>query len=202
MAKIRVCGPKTKVPNDAFVINTTSRGKNPDFLGLSPFFLGPVPIWDPKFGIFAKNMENAWQFSKVYKKHVGENGFPTPEWLFWALRGFQDDYAHRYPMGKGAKPEFSFWNGEKLDYVAARKKIYCPLYAEAVKKTNSFEKLAKIVKNPENDQKTVWLWDFDGYDYTKMDISLKKVINDPYRSMGHAFVLAMLLQGEPWWLER
>lgn len=196
MAKIRICGPKSRIPDDAFVINTTSRGKDPDFLGLSPFFLGPVPIWDEKYNIWAKNMENAWQFSKVYAKHIDEDGNPTKSWLIWALKGFGDTYAHRYPMGRGQKPEYSFWNGEKLDYVSARKKIYCPLYANAVKKTKSYQKLAEILKNRPGE---VWLWDFDGYDYTQMGISLEKVLNDPYRSMGHAFVLAMALENKEFW---
>ncbi len=40
------------------------------------------------------------------------------------------------------------------------------------------------------------LWDYDGYDYLSMDMSLKDVLNDPSRPMGHAFVLASLIQDE------
>jgi hypothetical protein len=35
-------------------------------------------------------------------------------------------------MGRGAKPEYSLWDGERLDYIEARKRIYAPLYARAV----------------------------------------------------------------------
>ena len=35
--------------------------------GLSPFFLGPIPMYG---GLEAKNMENAWQFSKVYTLYL------------------------------------------------------------------------------------------------------------------------------------
>lgn len=41
------------------------------------------------------------------------------------------------------------------------------------------------------------LWDFDGYDHQALGISLAEVIEDPRRKMGHAFVLAMLLEGHP-----
>jgi hypothetical protein len=32
----------------------------------------------------------------------------------------------------GAKPEYSYWDGKKYGYVAARKRIYAPLYASLV----------------------------------------------------------------------
>jgi hypothetical protein len=39
------------------------------------------------------------------------------------------------------------------------------------------------------------LWDFDGYDYQAFGLTFDQVINDPVRKMGHAFVIAMLLEG-------
>lgn len=124
---------------------------------LSPFFLGPVPLYD---GLVAKNVENAWQYSKVpplegqcwscdgltltrrthvsvvqvYKQHTDPvTGEPTAEYWAWAKEGWANPKPVRFPMGRGAKPEYSYWEGKKYGYVAARKKIYCPLYASLVR---------------------------------------------------------------------
>ena len=92
-------------------------------------------------------------------------------------------------MGKGAKPLYSYWDGEKLDYVEARKKIYIPLYSNAVKKTEAFAKLSEIYQK----EGTITLWDFDGYNHHALNMSYNDVINCSTKKMGHAFVLAMLL---------
>ena len=43
-------------------------------------------------------------------------------------------------------------------------------------------------------ERDVWLWDFDGYDHIRYGLSIEQVIDDPYKTMGHAFVLYALLQ--------
>jgi len=171
------------------VINTTSRSNNwsKEF---SPFTLGPVTLYG---GYCAKNVENAWQFSKVYKEHTDANGEPTKDYFNWAKKGWGDTYAHRYPMGKGSVPLYSYWDGEKLDYIEARRKIYAPLYAKAVIHTNAFDQLFHIYQSGD----TFALLDFDGYDYLSLGMNLKDVANDPKRKMGHAFVLANLLENKP-----
>jgi hypothetical protein len=183
---IKVIGPKDK--HVGSYINTTSRAGDWQ-QGLSPFFLGPVTLYN---GYVAKNVENAWQFAKVYQNHVDSNGDPTPQYFKWAQNGWNSSYAYRYPMGKGAIPQYSYWDGQKLSYIEARKKIYIPIYAKAVYNTSAFQQLkAEYLKNG-----TITLWDFDGYDYLSLGMTLGQVINNPYRKMGHAFVLAMLLSGK------
>lgn len=183
---IRIIGPKNK--NDGQYINTTSRSDNWS-KGLSPFFVGPVDLWG---GHVALNLENAWQYSKVYSGYVDDNGEPSPYWFAWAKKGWDDSVAHRYPMPKGIKPLYSYWDGKHLDYVEARMRIYIPLYGNAVRKTTAFKKLQEVY-DMNND---ITLWDFDGYDYIKLGHSLEQVSKDPNRKMGHAFVLAMLLTGQ------
>lgn len=156
---------------------------------LSPFVLGPVKAFA---GAEAKNFENFWQFHKVYKCHLDREGEPTLEWYDWHNKGFMDTRAHRYPRGKGAVPEYSFWNGEHLGYVDARKKIYAPIYARFVIQTDAFRRLKEIYESG----KIVVLRDYDAYDHIKLGMSLKGVINNPNRKCGHAFVLAMVLTGE------
>ena len=134
--KVKVISFKDPTP-DGLIINTTSRSKNWS-RGLSPFFLGPLKLYD-EYKSF--NVENGWQYSKVYKIFVGEDGEPTKDYFDWAIKGWNKKWANRYPMGKGAVPEYSYWAGEKLGYIKARKKIYIPLYSRAVRYTSAYQKL-------------------------------------------------------------
>lgn len=184
---IRVIGPNHPVPEDALVINTTSRSLTWS-RSLSPFFLGPVDLYG---GYASINVENAWQFSKVFEYYTDEQGEPDERYFKWAKDGWDDTKAHRYPMGKGVKPLYSYWNGEKLTYVEARQRIYIPLYAVAVQKTSAFAKLKKMHEEGQD----LYLWDFDSYDHKACNMSFEQVITDPNKKMGHAFVIAMLLEG-------
>lgn len=192
MPKVRVLGPRDRPSPEGRVINTTSRASGPDSWsrGLSPFFLGPVSLYEGAVTSEAKNVENAWQFAKVYAQHTDAEGNPTEEYFQWAREGWEHTRAFRYPMGKGAVPEYSWWAGEKLTYVEARKQIYVPLYTRAVVRTAAFQKLLELAQGPQE----LWLWDFDGYDHVSLGMTLKEVLNEPRRKMGHAFVLAMILE--------
>lgn len=133
-------------------------------------------------------MENAWQYSKVYKKHISENGWPNEAWKAWAKLGFENTKAVRYPMGRGAVPEFSYWNGERFSYTEARKHIYLPLYMAAVNK-DAFLELCKLYET----YRKLFLWDFDGYNRKFFNMSPDDVLNSPDRKMGHAFVIERML---------
>lgn len=175
---ITVIGPRSR---EVDFIDTTSRSRTWS-RGLSPFFLGPVKLYGD---YTARNVENAWQFSKVYSEH----GEPNADYFAWAEKGWRDTKAHRYPMGRGRKPLYSYWDGEKLGYVEARKRIYIPLYASAVEKSAVFRVLLETYLKAE----TLTLWDYDGYDHRSLGMTLKDVANSAEKKMGHAFVLAMLL---------
>ena len=94
-------------------------------------------------------------------------------------------------MGKGRKPEYSWWNGKRLSYTEARKEIYIPLYSQSVSQTDAFHELKEVHESEED----IWLWDFDAYDHRALGMSWDDVIDCETRKMGHAFVLAMLLEG-------
>lgn len=170
-------------------VNTTSRTPVPWQRQLSPFHLGPCPLYERAGLREARFMENAWQYAKVYRGYDHQGG-PARDYWPWAREGWDHRRAVRYPMGKGAVPEFSWWDGEALGYVDARKKIYVPLYTKAVIKTAGFAELLRVYR----EFGELTLWDFDGYDHHKLGMSLKDVLNDPTRKMGHAFVLAMMLE--------
>lgn len=172
--------PKTEGP----IISTVSVAGHP-WAGLSPFLIGPVDLYG---GHSSWNMENAWQYSKVYPIYA--NGLePSESYFSWAMKGWSQQKAVRYPMGRGAKPAYSWWDGKALSYVEARKKIYVPLYAEAVQQTSAWRELKRLYK----ESKELTLLDYDAYDHKLLGYSLTEVLNNPKRKMGHAFVLMMLL---------
>ena len=187
---VNVCGFRD-TPKDKKVINTTSRSTTWS-RGLSPFFCGPVDLYDI---YVAQNVENAWQYAKVYDKFVDVNQNPDESYFIWAQTGWNKKTADRYPMGKGAKPLYSYWDGKQLPYIEARKEIYAPLYSLAVEKTDAYTQLKELYETGEE----IWLWDFDGYDFRKKGMTYEEVLLNPKRKMGHAFVLAMMLEGQRVW---
>lgn len=186
-APIMVINPKYQSGENDTVINTTSRSTTWS-RGLSPFYVGPISLYG---GYVAQNMENAWQFSKVYYNHIDENENPTKEYFEWAKQGWADTKAHRYPAGRENKALFSYWNGEKLSYVEARQKIYIPLYAEAVRKTDAFRILQTLHSTMTS---TLYLWDFDAHNMPP-GCDYEKLYTNPNIKFGHGYVLAMLLEG-------
>lgn len=164
-------------------IDTTSHGRNKD---LSPFFLGPLNTYVD--GLMAQNVENLWQYSKVYPEFVDGDNIKD-EYYEWRNQGWTTKRANRYPMGKGKAPLFALWGSERLDYIPARKKIFIPSYARMVRNTRSMWFIQEKLYNGHD----VVLRDFDGYDFVKLGMTLKDVVNDPTRTMGHAFVLAMII---------
>lgn len=188
--KIVVTGPRERgsTPPDAVVVDTTSRSATSWSRAFSPFYLGPVDLYD---GHVARTLENGWQYAKVYADQLGADGNPNEAYWAWAKTGWGKMRADRYPQGKGAKPVFCWWNGQKLRYIEARLKVYFPLYRDAVRKTEAFNQLVRLARD-----RTIVLWDFDGFDHQTIGLSLANVLLDDSRPMGHAFVLkAMLLYG-------
>jgi hypothetical protein len=191
-ATVQVVHKWATVPNQGQpgvqVIDTTS-SSNDWRRDLSPFFLGPCQLYG---GYTAQNMENAWQYAKVYTQHI-QNGEPTKDYWKWATKGWADPTARRYPMGRGAIPEYSLWDGQKLGYIEARKIIYGPLYAEAVQQTAGWQQLVHLY----NTSQELYLRDWDGWSMSKHGMSsLSDVLNNSRRKMGHAFVLKMLLEND------
>lgn len=190
-ATIQVVGMRQKIDTTgAYVVNTCSNSATSWQRGLSPFLLGPCHLFD---GYMAHNMENAWQFTKLYRQHAHEDDTPTPSWWDWAINGWNEERAIRYSMGRGARPLHAWWDGEPLGYIDARKRIYGPLYKEAVEKSPAWPVLQQLYAVK---QKLI-LRDFDGYDYTKKKMTLTDVLNEPKREMGHSFVLTMMLLNDP-----
>lgn len=200
MSRILVLPKNAHIPYDierrfnVLDIDVTSHsktyGKN-----LSPFFLGgkkdPVLVPD---GRKAQNVENAWQYLKVYAEHLNSKSNIKKSWWEWSSEGFGLVRAVRYPMGKGAVPQFSFCAGERLPYIEARKRLYAPMYAKHAAKTKAF----RVLQESYQDEETfLIIRDFDAYNHRQFKMSFDQVMNNPHRKMGHGFVLAMMLETCP-----
>jgi hypothetical protein len=196
MGRITVIGPQDEAPTGRtapLIFNTTSRSKDWG-KAFSPFILGPVLLYPP---FYALNVENGWQYAQCYSKHLDAGTkLPTQDYWRWAQAGWASPKARRYPMGKGMPPLFAWWNGLKLDYIQSRKQIFAPLYAQAVVTTAEFAHAKRLYA----DGNHLVLWDFDGYRHRDFGMNYRDVLNDPGRTMGHAFILAMLLEEQPAWL--
>lgn len=188
--RVRIIGPREdrKLLDGEVSVDATSKsGWSSD---LSPFLLGPCKTI---MSYSSKTMENAWQYLKVYADQVDDEGAPDGRWWAWAKEGWANPRAVRYPRGKGAKPLYAFWHGQRLGYVEARKAIYWPLYRDAVAGTRGYARLKAMVEAGQD----VAIFDFDGYDHDAQRLSIGDVIERLDRPMGHAFVLkAMLVLGE------
>ena len=181
-----------KIPDGAMVIDTTSNSG--DFSGLSPFVLRVLERTTGKNVIF----ENLWQYSKVYKIHLDTDNNLKPDWFIWRKQGWDNPRAVRYPMGKGAVPDYAYWQdglrGEwlKLNYIESRKQIYAPEYAKWVEMTDSYKRLKSLYESNQD----IILLDYDAYDHQALGMTLKEVINNPDKKCGHAFILMMMLTGK------
>lgn len=179
-----------KIPGSA-VLNCTSRS---DDFGqrFSPLLMGPCDFENG----WAYNVENAWQYSKVYPEHIGEQGQILPEYFQWREQGFKNKQAIRYPMGKkGSKPLFSLLGGKRLDYILARKKIYLPLYQEQLNNLHGdkafMDQAVQFLH--ENRNGIIEIKDFDvvriGFDGSHHGL-IEEKLNDPAKPFGHGYMVA------------
>lgn len=167
-----------------YVLDVTSH--DPEGCSLSPFRLAPI-------GGGFRNVENAWQYSKVYRKlgHIGEDGLPNDAWHHWRDEAKTYRNANRYPAGRGVKPEYIYWRARLLSYTTARKLLYLPLYSNAVVDTPLFQELQDCYRRGQK----IMLIDFDARDTPTND--WRYLINDANGKFGHGNVLAMMLEYGP-----
>jgi len=179
-------------------VGSGSRG---DFKQLMPPKLGTLPLRfkGDKTSADVKNVENVWQFCKVFAKDIGLDGKPTPEWFATRLKGWADPNGHQWgkkKQPKGTKPVYFLWgHDEKLQYLEARSRIFCRVYATLAVRTLAYRRLVELIEKGTNIQ----ILGLDGYDYVAEKRSLHECLNDPNRNFGHEFILAGLLTGDcPW----
>ena len=155
----------------------------------SPFNLGPVDLYD---GYWAYNIENAFQFAKLYPEHATVEGLPSQHYWKWAQAGWKDPRPQKYPMGAWAKPLCHWWEHKKLSNLEAQNQIFLPMYKKLVTKSSAYQRLKELYQSSQQD---IYLIDFEGYNHRYLDLTWDQVINDPNRPVGQAFALCMLLEG-------
>lgn len=178
---------------EAFDVSSAS-GPDDLYGALSPYYLGPG-VTDR--GETYQNLQNLWEYSKVYGEFTDEFDNPTPDYWNWRAKGFADKVGRRYGTTADAKPIYYLWwrriegclvNAQRLGPVQARKKLFIPSYAKLVVETEGYKELKE-----EYDKGTkIALLDTNGY----LETNMVKVVNNPHVSMGHSFVIKMLLQGD------
>mmetsp|Transcript_25072 Transcript_25072/g.31901 ORF Transcript_25072/g.31901 Transcript_25072/m.31901 type:complete len:283 (-) Transcript_25072:93-941(-) len=181
--------------------------KNNKYQALSPMVLGPV--YDENGELFAENVEDAWQCSKVFTSHLNGCSVDSMEWVKnwqeWSKRGRFSKEARRHrQLQRGDQTLFSYYMGDKLTYVQARKRMYCRWYQQTVVETDAF----KDLKARHMDGIDLLLLEYDGLDRNdpeqNKDLdreSLHTFLNDPHTIFGHGLVLACLLLDLPLWEE-
>lgn len=85
---------KHKIPEDQIVFDVTSRSKEWT-RAFSPFNVGPVNLYD---GYTAYNIENAYQYSKLYPEYANADGEPNHGYFDWANAGWLNKTPIKYPM--------------------------------------------------------------------------------------------------------
>lgn len=155
-------------------------------------------------GLVFNNFEMYWQANKAFKHlgHVGEDGEPTKKFFAWREKWAKvkwaksNKYKRRLPDTKGHIPEFGYYGGKKLDYVASRK-YYVMKYFEVIKNLPVIEALKQRILNGEN----VMILDGDGpplSDYPEGILvdGCEKILEkfrDTTRPFGHGYIIAIVL---------
>jgi hypothetical protein len=115
---------------------------------------------------------------------------PNDLYWEWAIEGWNNPRAERYPVGKGAVPVGSWFEpyDKLLTYVQARAYIYIPVYAHAIAERRVWKDLQEWYEM--EPQPT--LVDFDVYE--KSHLSYTEVFLNPNKKAGHGFVLGAMLE--------
>lgn len=188
---ILVLNNSESAPIGALDINVTSRSTTWS-RGLSPFIIKGGNTWTDDF---AENVENLWQFTKVYECHVDSNNEPNEDFFIWMKRGWKSKVGIRYPMGKGAIPLYSYWNGKKYGYLDAKEKLYVKMYYRSVKTTDAYKHLEELYKECLKTKTILVLRDFDAYNHINLKLTPYEVMRHPTKKFGHGFVLMFMLMG-------
>ena len=152
--------------------------------------------------------------------HIDSDGDITEEYWKWRTKGFNNKYSVRYPVGFHNMKDCQYalkesdvinWNLRKLDYVTARKEIYCPVYMELARAQPKFQELKAKLESGEN----LLIIEVDGPHQESLEYymetygvkrnfierdtmevtldNLKVMLNDATHPFGHGYCLAIAL---------
>jgi hypothetical protein len=186
---------RTKKPEGAIILDVSSASGDWG-CNLSPFILGPVQLYGDHMSM---TVENAWQYTKLFAIHTDEKDEPTEEYWKWAKAGWESKRANRFPMGRGAKPLCSLWDGKQLSYIDARLQIYCPLYYKTVLASPAWTSLKELYKYAKSHDQQLVLVDHDSRPIRRPLIDIAK---DDSRPMPHTLILVGMLTDDLFWINK
>lgn len=240
--RVQIGGEKLSVPSGpgrTYYPNTRDvviHSSNVGFGGsLSPFHLRDES---------GRIMENVWQFAKLYpsveaqrqpmsrrwqlqtiiwehgaETHTGGAPDHVPNDAYWAWRakGMANKYAVRYPVGYHARHTCLCHvtdQGDKLDYIEARKRIYCEFYVRHGQHKQDFLEMKRMLGSGTD----VQILDVDGPDFSldyapydsisandrgmiMSEECVRMLLHDTRKPFGHGFVIAALLMDGHAWLK-
>lgn len=173
-------------------LNVTSRstdwGK-----ALSPFLLGPVVTVNGT----ALNVENAWQYSKIWPMHWDEEKQePRPAYWYWRQKGFDTKYGQRYPFGKEEQNNtLGTWLGKKgergrlVPYTQAKRLLYVPTYQQALRASAWYPTFIKFIADAYHTDTNLVFRDFDTFNHYEKGMTLMDILNSSDHRYGHGFIL-------------
>ncbi len=198
-------------------INVTSGNRK--WRGLSPMILGPFRVIEsravtpyypdglhPGFTAvpdnpnlqqaIAQNMENWWQYSKIYNVDLNQEGEIQPSFFQRRAEGFADPKPHRRAMPKKkGHVVAAYFDTQVYGYVPSRK-FYCSTYEFLVTRTPEYQELQNRLTQGEN----LHIVGYDGKDIPVTTENFRAAYLDPNWPFGHELVLTCLLAGipKPW----
>lgn len=149
--------------------------------------------------------EAYWQYcGKIYAHDINKNGIIKKSYYERRAQGLTmslnsnkpGELRRAYPKAKYGVPVLSYYNGEFMNWVTSRIKVYCPLYAKLVIETDAYKKL----KNDYCKGNNIQLLDPDGFDVGLLDNNkISEALHSTKRPFGHGLVLAALLMNNMVW---
>lgn len=160
---------------------------------LSPMLLNPGPFVNGT----AKNVENAWQYSKIYSYHWDDElKRPKPSYWDWREEGFRNWKGIRYPFGKENRDKVvGAWVGKEceqgrlLSYVEAKKELYIPLYLQALRASPVYGTFIKFIADAYHTDTNLVFRDFDVFNHYEKGLALPQIASSPDLRYGHGFIL-------------
>lgn len=199
-------------PENVLNLNCLHFFENNIMHGIPLYQITPYYLKDAENHIF----ENIWQFSKVYQNvdaqhevkanniiwsHPQEqhivDGKLTQQFWAWRTKGWNNKYAVRFPNGYYGRHRclYALWFENDswviLPYIAARKKIYCKIYAHLVQSTEAY----KMLKSLHDQGQSLQICEMDVRPGLITEDVLRQEANNPNQPFGHGYVLAACLLG-------
>lgn len=155
------------------IVDVTSKSPDPRFVKFSPFYpVGSIYIPGNESLGTSASVEGAWQGLKVFERE----GIDSKKMKVTSMKGLK----RKGGEARGRVTGHAF-NGAVIGYIEARKKIYLPMYNQALALLD--KELREILQIAMDHQGKLVLLDYE----TNEDI------NDPRKPLSHASLVAKAL---------